>query len=111
MMRCTFSCTVCCTIASVAIALVSVAELRARLAELLEQLQEDRSPVYVTQRGRARAVLLAVEEYDELLDQLEYLDDSLEALRSKERRDSGRERTEPLDGVMRQLRKRGRVPR
>ena len=94
-----------------AIAIVNVADLRARLAELLEQLQKDRAPVYVTQRGQARAVLLAVEEYDALLEQLEYLDDSLEALRSKERRESGRERSEPLDTVMRQLQKRGRVPR
>ncbi|HEV2249407.1 MAG TPA: type II toxin-antitoxin system Phd/YefM family antitoxin [Candidatus Limnocylindria bacterium] len=94
-----------------AIAMVSVADLRARLAELIEQLRTDRSPLYVTQRGQARAVLLAVEDYDGLLDQLEYLDDSLEALRAKERRESGRERSEPLDAVMRQLRKRGRVPR
>lgn len=94
-----------------ALAMVSVADLRARLAELLERLQKDRAPLYVTQRGQARAVLLAVEDYDSLLEQIEYLDDSLEALRSKERRDDGRERTEPLDGVMRQLRKRGRVPR
>lgn len=95
----------------VTIAMVSVADLRARLAELLDQVQKDRAPVYVTQRGQARAVLLAVEEYDVLLDQLEYLDDSLEALRAKERRESGRERSEPLDTVIRQLRKRGRVPR
>jgi len=95
----------------VSIAMVSVADLRARLAGLLEQLQTDRAPVYVTQRGQARAVLLAVEEYDSLLDQLEYLDDSLEALRAKERRESGRERSEPLETVMQQLRKRGRVPR
>ena len=93
------------------IAMVSVADLRARLAELLEQLQKDRAPLYVTQRGQVRAVLLAVDEYDALLEQLEFLDDSLEALRSKERRESGRERSEPLDTVMRQLRKRGRVPR
>lgn len=91
--------------------MVTVADLRARMAELLAQVQQAHEPVYVTQRGQARAVLLAVEEYDALLDQLEYLDDSLEALRGKERRESGRERTEPLDTVMRHLRARGRVSR
>jgi len=96
---------------AVAVQMVTVADLRGRLAELLEQLQGARGPLYVTQRGQARAVLLAVEEYDALLDQLEYLDDSLEALRSKERRESGRERTEPLETVMRHLRARGRAPR
>jgi prevent-host-death family protein len=97
--------------AAMAVRMVTVADLRGRLAELLEQLPQARGPLYVTQRGQARAVLLAVDEYDALLDQLEYLDDSLEALRSKERRESGRERTEPLETVMRHLRARGRVSR
>ncbi len=97
--------------APVAVQMVTVADLRGRMAELLEQLQQAHGPMYVTQRGQARAVLLAVEEYDSLLDQLEYLDDSLEALRAKERRESGRERTEPLETVMRHLRARGRVSR
>ncbi len=94
-----------------ALQMVTVADLRGRLAELLEKVQQARGPLYVTQRGQARAVLLAVEEYDALLDQLEYLDDSLEAHRSKERRESGRERTEPLETVMRHLRARGRASR
>ncbi|MHB8631912.1 MAG: type II toxin-antitoxin system Phd/YefM family antitoxin [Candidatus Limnocylindria bacterium] len=94
-----------------AVQMVTVADLRARMAELLERLQQARAPLYVTQRGQARAVLLAVEDYDALLDQLEYLDDSLEALRAKERRENGRERTEPLETVMRHLRARGRVSR
>jgi prevent-host-death family protein len=94
-----------------AVQMVTVADLRSRMAELLEQVRQTRGPMYVTQRGQARAVLLAVEEYDALLDQLEYLDDSLEALRAKERRESGRERTEPLETVMRNLRARGRVSR
>lgn len=92
-----------------AIAMVTVADLRARLAEVLEQLQGATTPLYVTQRGQARAVLLPVETYETLLDQLEFLDDSLEALRARERRDGGRERTEPLDTVIGKLRKRGRV--
>ena len=94
-----------------AISIVTVADLRARLAEVIEQLQRAPGPLYVTQRGHARAVLLPVDQYETLLEQLEYLDDSLEALRSKQRRESGRERTEALDSVMKRLRKRGRVSR
>ena len=95
----------------VAIAIVTVAELRARLADVLERLQHASAPLYVTQRGQARAVLLPVNTYETLLDQLEFLDDSLEALRAKERREGGRERAEPLETVIGQLRKRGRVSR
>ena len=94
-----------------AISIVTVADLRARLAEVIEQLQRAPGPLYVTQRGQARAVLLPVDQYETLLEQLEYLDDSLEALRSKQRRENGRERTEALDSVMKRLRKRGRVSR
>ena len=91
--------------------LITVAQLRAKLADVLKKLQRARSPVYVTQRGQARAVLLRVEEYEGLLEQLEYLEDSLEAMRVKRRIDAGAERTEPLESVMRRLRKRGRVRR
>lgn len=94
-----------------AIALVTVAELRARLADVLDGLQHGPAPLYVTQRGQARAVLLPVDAYETLLDQLEFLDDSLEALRAKERREAGQDRTETLDTAIGALRKRGRVSR
>jgi len=90
--------------------LVNVAQLRARLAQVLDQLQDARPEIYVTQRGEARAVLLSAERYRSLLEQLEYLDDSLEALRARERRESGVEKTLSWDAVKR-ARSRGRVPR
>jgi prevent-host-death family protein len=94
-----------------AVDLLSVAELRAKLAEVIASLRRARRPIYITQRGQARAVLMDVDEYRSLIDQLEFFDDSLEALLAKERREGGKEKTEPLEVVLRRLRKRGRLPR
>lgn len=93
-----------------AVDLVSVAQLRARLAEVLERLRTAERAVYVTQRGEAKAVLLSAERYRSLLDELEYLDDSLEALRAHELRASRAEITRTWAAVKRAM-KRGRVPR
>ena len=38
--------------------------VKAHAAELLEQVEQTRQPVIVTQKGEARAVLLDVETYD-----------------------------------------------
>ncbi|MGH2500195.1 MAG: type II toxin-antitoxin system Phd/YefM family antitoxin [Candidatus Limnocylindria bacterium] len=94
-----------------AIDMVAVADLRARISAVLEELQARAGPLYVTQRGRARAVLLSVEGYRALLEQLEYLDDSLEALRARERRASGEERTETWTKMKRELLGRARASR
>lgn len=85
---------------------VTVAKLRAELAGLLARLDND-APIYVTQRGQARAVLLDVDRYRELMAQLEYLDDSLEAALARERRRAG-EPTQPLEEVVRELSGRAR---
>ena len=82
---------------------VTVARLRAEMAATLARLGEH-GPLYLTQRGRPQAVLIDVDDYRALVGQLEYLDDSLEALHSKELRDSGRESTRPLAAVLRDRR-------
>ena len=82
---------------------VTVARLRAEMAAILARLGQH-GPLYLTQRGRPRAVLLDIDEYRALVGQLEYLDDSLEALRSKELRNRGKESTRPLAGVLRDRR-------
>lgn len=91
--------------------MVTVAQLRGQLAKILAELRKKGGPLYVTQRGHARAVLLGSEEYRALMEQLEYLDDSLEVLRARERRASGKERSRPLGAVKRALLGRGRLPR
>ncbi len=73
---------------------VTVARLRAKLAELLGRLDQD-GPLYVTQRGQVRAVLVDVDRYRALEQQIEYLSDAVEALAARSRRSAG-ETTRPL---------------
>ena len=80
---------------------VTVARLRAEMADVLARLGRDRGPLYLTQRGRPRAVLLDVDEYRALVEQLEHLDDSVEALLARERRERGDETARPLANVIR----------
>ncbi len=86
-----------------AIEFVTVARLRAEMARILTKLHKEHGPLYLTQRGEPRAVLLAIDEYQALIEQLEYLDDSIEALRGRERRERG-ERARPLEDVIRERR-------
>lgn len=54
-------------------ALMPVSDVRKELNSLLSRLD---SPVFVTQRGRVRAVLVDVEQYQDLIDELEDLRDA-----------------------------------
>jgi|SRR6266508_289979 len=87
---------------------VTVAKLRAEMAHVLARLGRGGGPLYLTQRGQPRAVLLDIDEYRGLVDQLEHLDDSVEALLARERREQGRETTRPLAEV---IEGRGRAPK
>lgn len=46
----------------------SVTTLKAQAAELIEQVNREQRPVVITQRGRARAVLLDPESYERMRD-------------------------------------------
>jgi prevent-host-death family protein len=52
-----------------------VSEFRANAAELIEQVRHTRRPLVLTQRGHSAAVLLDVEEYENLLEEVELLRD------------------------------------
>jgi prevent-host-death family protein len=67
---------------------VSSEDLRARLGRELDALRATDEAVYVSKRGRLAGVLLGVDRYAELVDRLEYLEDSLAALRAREERES-----------------------
>ncbi len=77
---------------------VTVAELRAKMAQLLGALDAD-GTLYVTQRGRPRAGLVDVDRYRALMGQIEYLDDAVEALMARERRENG-EAARPLSELV-----------
>jgi prevent-host-death family protein len=46
-------------------AIVPVSDLRQGAAEVLDQVRKSRQPVVITQRGRAAAVMISVESYEE----------------------------------------------
>jgi prevent-host-death family protein len=52
-----------------------VSEFRKKISACLEQIQDSKRPLVLTQRGHSAAVVLDVEEYDRLLDELETLRD------------------------------------
>ena len=56
-----------------------VTDFRANAAAVIEQVQSTKRPVILTQHGRSAAVLLDVDAYEDLLDQLALLRDIQEA--------------------------------
>ena len=46
--------------------IIPVSDLRQDAAKLLKQLQNDKKPLIITQRGRATAVMLDVDAYEKL---------------------------------------------
>lgn len=68
--------------------IVTAEDLRARLGRELDGLRATDEALYVSKRGRLAGVLLDVDHYAELRDRLEYLEDSLAALRAREERDA-----------------------
>ena len=51
-----------------------LSEFRANAAALIQQLQETRRPIFITQHGKSAAVLLDVKEYEKLVEQIEKLE-------------------------------------
>lgn len=56
-----------------------VTEFRANAAQFIEQVQETGEPLILTQHGRSAAVLLDVESYEAMTDELALLRDVREA--------------------------------
>jgi prevent-host-death family protein len=52
-----------------------VTEFRAKAAQFIEQVQETRVPVVLTQHGRSAAVLMDVESYEAMVEELALLRD------------------------------------
>ena len=52
-----------------------VTEFRANAAQFIEQVRETGEPVILTQHGRSAAVLLDVESYESMMDELALLRD------------------------------------
>ena len=83
---------------------VPFTEARAHLSDLVDEVERRHEHVVITRNGRPAAVVLSAEEYEELEETLEVLqdDDTLEALRESER-DVRAGRLFTLDAVRREL--------
>ena len=64
--------------------IVTADDLRTRLGKELDALRETDDALYVSKRGRLAAVVLDSERYAELLERLDYLEDSLAALKARD---------------------------
>lgn len=53
---------------------IPITDLRQDAAEVLKRLKDAREPVVITQRGRAAAVLLSIEEYEKARQEREILE-------------------------------------
>lgn len=58
--------------------IVPITKARANLSGLVDRAQEE--PVFIVRRSSVDAVMLSTTAYENLLDRLEYLSDSLDAL-------------------------------
>lgn len=67
--------------------IVTADDLRAKLGRELDALRESEEALYVSKRGRLAAVLLDPDHYAELIDRLDYLEDSLVALQARDERE------------------------
>jgi len=52
-----------------------LSEFRANVASFINKIQQTKRPLVITQHGKSAAVMLAVSEYELLLDRLEILTD------------------------------------
>jgi PHD/YefM family antitoxin component YafN of YafNO toxin-antitoxin module len=68
--------------------IVTAEDLRAKLGRELDALRESGEALYVSKRGRLAGVLLDADRYADLLDRLDYLEDSLAALQARDDRDA-----------------------
>ena len=66
---------------------IAFTEARARLSELLDEVNERHEHIVITRHGRPAGVVLSSEDYDAITETLEVLEDeeAIEALRESEK--------------------------
>jgi len=81
-----------------------LSEFRANAAAFVEQVQETRRPIVLTQHGRGAAVLVGVAEYERLVERAEVLED-IRVAEEQIARGEGIEHEEARRQVMARLRR------
>lgn len=64
--------------------IVTAEDLRSHLGRELDSLRTTEQALYISKRGRLTGVLLDVDRYNDLIDRIEYMEDSLAALQARE---------------------------
>ncbi|MDD5311415.1 MAG: type II toxin-antitoxin system Phd/YefM family antitoxin [Dehalococcoidia bacterium] len=57
--------------------IITVTELKTRLGRLIDELEEEGTPMYVTQHGKPKAVFTPYDKYEALVQKIEDLQDLL----------------------------------
>jgi prevent-host-death family protein len=68
--------------------IVTAEDLRAKLGRELDALRQTDDVLYVSKRGRLAAAVMDAERYAELIERIDYLEDSLAALEARADPDS-----------------------
>ncbi|MCD6288902.1 MAG: type II toxin-antitoxin system Phd/YefM family antitoxin [Anaerolineae bacterium] len=70
-------------------AIMPISAMRKRQQDVIAQMKE--RPVVLTQHGEAFAVLVSPQQWEELIERLEFLEDSLDAIEIKRQIEAGEE--------------------
>jgi prevent-host-death family protein len=82
-----------------ALPVLPISDLRSKAKEVLQQIKKQ--PIILTQRGRARAVLVDFDTYNQLVERQAALERTLDALLLQRARETAQEYL-PLEALLRQ---------
>jgi prevent-host-death family protein len=82
-----------------ALPVLPISDLRSKAKEILQRVKEQ--PIILTQRGRARAVLVDFDTYNQLVERQAILERALDALLLQRARETAQEYL-PLEALLRQ---------
>ena len=78
---------------------VPVSEARTQIAGLIEMVNQEHEPVFIAAHSKVKAVLLGIDDYNALIEELEDLEDSLAILDAR----ASNEPARPFDEFMAEL--------
>ena len=83
--------------------IATMSEVRRHLADTIDRARHERTPTFITQRGRTTAVLLDAEEYNRLLEVERAAEDAWLHNLADEAEEEGRKGSLSLEEVAREL--------
>jgi prevent-host-death family protein len=62
---------------------IPISEARPKLTNLVAEVSESREPYFIASRSKVKAVLMGIDEYEALIEQIEDLEDNLDILKAR----------------------------